>query len=57
MWNRIQKCANVVVLVLVLMSCGGTGKTVRFAIASDFHAQDVPDGEKRLKTFIDAATR
>lgn len=58
MWyNRLPRYAKVAVFLLAMTSCCGAGKTVRFAIASDFHAQDVPDGEKRLKTFIDAATR
>lgn len=30
-------------------------KSVRFAIASDFHAPDIPDGEHRVATFIQAA--
>ena len=30
-------------------------KPVRFAIASDFHAPDIPDGEHRVATFIKAA--
>ena len=32
-------------------------KQIKFAIASDFHAPDVPDGAERLKAFVDAATR
>lgn len=49
--------AETVLLLLVLLSCGSTEKTVRFAIASDFHAQDVPDGKKRLETYIETAIR
>lgn len=49
-------------LILLVIVCGGgfascTPKVnpVKFAIASDFHAQDVPDGEERLTSFIRAA--
>lgn len=36
-------------------SCSPTEKPLTFAIASDFHAQDVPDGGARLEAFIDSA--
>lgn len=36
-------------------SCTPKVKPVKFAIASDFHAQNVPDGKERLTAFIKAA--
>ena len=36
-------------------SCAGNKENVKFAIASDFHAQDVPDGAERLSSFVQAA--
>lgn len=36
-------------------SCTKNVPSVKFAIASDFHAQDVPDGKERLTAFIRAA--
>lgn len=39
----------------LLASCGTPQKPVTFAIASDFHAQDIPDGGDRLNAFIDTA--
>lgn len=38
-----------------ITSCTQKAEPVKFAIASDFHAQDVPDGKERLTTFIRAA--
>lgn len=38
-----------------LASCHSPAKPVTFAIASDFHAQDIPDGGARLDAFIDTA--
>lgn len=37
------------------LSCTKQEKPLKFAIASDFHAQDVPDGEARLTDFIKTA--
>lgn len=46
----------VVASVLVFTSaCAEQKKPLKFAIASDFHAQDVPDGEERIASFIRAA--
>lgn len=46
----------VVASVLVFTSaCAEQEKPLKFAIASDFHAQDVPDGEERIASFIRAA--
>lgn len=46
----------VVASVLVFTSaCAEQEKPLMFAIASDFHAQDVPDGEERIASFIRAA--
>ena len=48
-------CASLVMMA-GLSACRTTKeKTVRFAIASDFHAPDIPDGEHRVATFIKAA--
>ena len=43
--------------VVFLTACGSTQKPVNFAIMSDIHAQDVPDGKERLDSFITAATK
>ena len=48
-------CASLVMMA-GLSACRTTReKPVRFAIASDFHAPDIPDGEHRVATFIKAA--
>lgn len=48
-------CATLVITT-VLSSCRtAMEKPVRFAIASDFHAPDIPDGKQRVATFIQAA--
>lgn len=36
-------------------SCKKQEETLKFVIASDFHAPDVPDGKERLASFIEAA--
>lgn len=41
--------------ICCLFSCTPHEKSLKFAIASDFHAQDVPDGKERIQAFIDAA--
>lgn len=41
--------------VTSMFSCEKPEKPVKFAIASDFHAQDIPDGSDRLTSFIKAA--
>lgn len=41
--------------LLCLWSCAEPEKEIRFAIASDFHAPDVPDGRARLESFIQTA--
>ena len=40
----------------VMISCVKKEAPVRFAIASDFHASDVPGGKERVETFIKAAS-
>ena len=42
-------------LLLPYVMTSGQERQVRFAIASDFHAPDVPDGKERLAAFISAA--
>ena len=44
---------------VVRISKNGTAaeRPLKFAIASDFHAQDVPDGKERVASFIQAAER
>ena len=44
-------------LSTILFSCVNTSKTLKFAIASDFHAPDIPDGKERIQTFINTATQ
>ncbi|MGN1265820.1 MAG: metallophosphoesterase family protein [Muribaculaceae bacterium] len=39
----------------MLGGCAAKNETLKFAIASDFHAPDVPDGLSRVSAFIDAA--
>lgn len=41
--------------VISISSCTKPEKRIKFAIASDFHAQDIPDGKERLTSFIRAA--
>ena len=60
MKRKIFKFAALACASLVMMAgfsaCRTTKeKPVRFAIASDFHAPDIPDGEHRVATFIKAA--
>ncbi len=51
----VLACASLV-MIAGLSACRTTKeKPVRFAIASDFHAPDIPDGEHRVATFIKAA--
>lgn len=38
-----------------IYSCTTSEKPVKFAIASDFHAQDIPDGAERVTSFIETA--
>ena len=38
-------------------SCSKPENTLKFAIASDFHAADVPDGKERVATFIETANK
>lgn len=42
---------------LSLFSYAQSKKEIKFAIASDFHAPDMPDGEERLQSFIKAAKK
>ena len=51
----VLACASLVMMA-GFSACRTTKeKPVRFAIASDFHAPDIPDGEHRVATFIKAA--
>ena len=51
----VLACASLV-MIAGLSACRTTKeKPVRFAIAPDFHAPDIPDGEHRVATFIKAA--
>ena len=51
----VLACASLV-MITGFSACRTTKeKPVRFAIASDFHAPDIPDGEHRVATFIKAA--
>lgn len=42
-------------ILLNISSCQKQEKPVKFIIASDFHAPDIPDGKERLASFIEAA--
>ncbi|MBT9874592.1 hypothetical protein GPL06_17625 [Bacteroides salyersiae] len=51
----IFKVIFVTVFVVCFCSCTEQKKILKFAIASDFHAPDVPDGKERVASFIKAA--
>ncbi len=44
-----------IVCCAALGGCASKTETLKFAIASDFHAPDVPDGLSRVSAFVDAA--
>lgn len=48
---------TVVCALLVFQACKPQEKPVKFAIVSDLHAQDVPDGKERIQAVVDAANR
>lgn len=57
----MKNMVNVIKFVLFALlvqgvhSCCQKESVVKFAIASDFHAQDMPDGKERVQAFLDAA--
>lgn len=54
--NRIRLVCTVLMMLAGFCACQtNPEKPVRFAIASDFHAPDIPDGEQRVAAFIQAA--
>lgn len=53
--NYISKVLVVASILVFTSACAEQEKPLKFAIASDFHAQDVPDGEERVASFIRAA--
>lgn len=53
--NYISKVLVVASVLVFTSACVEQEKPLKFAIASDFHAQDVPDGEERIASFIRAA--
>lgn len=53
--DRVIKNILILICVFSISSCAPKEKPVTFAIASDFHVQDVPDGKERLEAFIKAA--
>lgn len=57
----MNKIVLLKILISVFLLCPGFAysqkKELKFAIASDFHAQDVPDGKERLASFIKAAEK
>lgn len=53
--NYISKVLVVASVLVFTSACAEQEKPLKFAIASDFHAQDVPDGEERIASFIRAA--
>lgn len=57
---RLEKLFLYGVFLLFLTSwsaCTKEEKPVRFAIVSDFHAPDLPDGKERIQAVIDAANQ
>ena len=54
---KLFNLTSLLFLLLTVSACNTKEKILKFAIASDFHAQDVPDGEQRVYSFIDAAKR
>lgn len=53
--NTIIKLLIAVLSFLLIQACRPEEKAVTFAIASDFHAPDIPDGTERLASFIKAS--
>lgn len=51
----LTKVLVVASVLFFTSACAEQEKPLKFAIASDFHAQDVPDGEERIASFIRAA--
>lgn len=51
----VYVCLAVTAMGIVTASCGKKETPIRFAIASDFHAPDVPGGKERVEAFIKAA--
>lgn len=54
-FKLIKLLLAVTLVEVITSSCSKSEAPIRFAIASDFHAPDVPDGKKRVETFIKAA--
>ena len=54
-FKLIKLLLAVTLVEVITSSCSESEAPIRFAIASDFHAPDVPDGKKRVETFIKAA--
>ena len=52
---KLSYFAILLLFTLFATSCGTQERTLRFAIASDFHAQDVPNGEQWVRLFIESA--
>ncbi|MDE5677270.1 MAG: metallophosphoesterase [Phocaeicola sp.] len=55
--SSILKRVFIMAFAIGFCSCSKQEKPLKFAIASDFHAPDVPDGEERVASFIEAAKR
>ena len=53
----ILSILTVLFVCFFLISCSTTQKPVRFAIASDLHAPDLPDGKERMQVIVDAANK
>lgn len=54
-FNDITRLFLVALCILSTSSCGTSHQKITFAIASDFHAQDIPDGKERVETFVQTA--
>lgn len=54
-YHYCLKCAFLLLGATCVGACVKEEISLKFAIASDFHAPDVPDGKERIQAFVDAA--
>lgn len=57
MGRRIFYCLLVLINIMLLFSCKEVDRPLRFAIVSDLHAPDLPDGKERMQMIVDAANK
>lgn len=55
--EKLFLCGIFLLFLTSWSACTEEEKPVRFAIVSDFHAPDLPDGKERIQAFIDAANQ